>query len=427
MIPSNLLLKESNNSSKRDVENKPTGFKLFLTESGVRRTAIIENNVLLFFVYSLSHQLINDHENINGPQLAQPILTYKQHLEDLLKEGKILPSERQQYLYSLDFYIRYLRTKNIYVPLDNYLLNQEVPHFDDLGCAPLREYIEELCRLNKLCVTTELRNIKSILKLLDPEIRQNIRLLTQTHLTDIENHFLKRIDEETILSRSAYYQLNVLRRFLRFLKRNQYIYFDYVIPEQFDSTVVRENSFVTNEDRMSFLNGILQDQYSPFQKRDLCVVLLIMFTGCRPIEICTLRIQDVLKTESRIYLYSLKSSQRSIQLEKEVMLILRSYINKQRNGASLIDPLFVTGRGMRIETKHISSIFNKYNRKIFGMSKVSARALRHTFITSALDDHSGNELTEVSRSVGHSDLRSTMHYYYRNIKRLVSNALPYLT
>ena len=185
----------------------------------------------------------------------------------------------------------------------------------------------------------------------------------------IENYLLKRIDEEIILSRSAYYQLSVFRRFLRFLKRNQYIYFDYVIPDQFDSTVVRENSFVSNDDRTLFLNGILQDQNSLLQKRDLCIVLLIMFTGCRPIEICTMRIQDVLKTESIIYLYSLKSSQRALQLDKELMSILQSYINKQRNGASLTDPLFVTSGGKKIETHHIGKIFNKYNKKVFRLSR----------------------------------------------------------
>ena len=79
MIQSNLLLKERNNSNKSNVKSKPTGFKLFLTESGVKNTTGIESNVILFFIYSLSQKLINDHENVNGSTLEQPILNFKQY------------------------------------------------------------------------------------------------------------------------------------------------------------------------------------------------------------------------------------------------------------------------------------------------------------------------------------------------------------
>lgn len=421
-----ITIEDQQNSQEIESSVEMKGFKLFMHQQGIKQTIPHENNVILFFTYALSLHFIEEPGNLQESQLITAISKYKQHVDELLKGQLISTFERNRLLHSLDLYVRYLRSNNgINLALNVYLLDKQIPTFDDLGCIPFREYIEELSHLQKPRIKHHIKEIKHFLKFLGPDISQTINTLTQLHMHKLESYLLQRIDDGLILPKSAYELLSGIRRFLRFMNRNQYIHFNYVIPEQFATKISRENSYVTNEDRTSFLDAIMNDENNPQQIRNLCIVLLLMFTGCRSLEICNLRIQDVLQTECMIFLYSKKSSQRALCIDKEVMKVIGLYITHKRAYSDSNDPLFILHNGFKMDSDNISTIISNYNKLVSSQIKVTARALRHTYITNALDDNR-NDAREVSKLVGHSSLRSTIHYYYKNIKRLINNASPYL-
>ncbi|MDU0205818.1 tyrosine-type recombinase/integrase [Paenibacillus sp. MAH-36] len=427
MIPLKNSIDEQGTLLKSEPAAKVQGFQSFLLQQHIEKTDSHETNVLVFIAFALSHGYLSQDGKWHESEFVQAILAFKQSADQSLSEKRISSQEREELLFSLDLYVRFLRTQHASISLNQYLLQDDIPAFEDLGCLPFRLYIEELCRLKKLCVGHDIADIKRFLKLLGPDIAHDITTLTPVHMSQLEDRFLQRIDDGVMLPRSAYHQLKVFRRFLRFLKQHGYIDFEYIIPEQFDSKIVRENSYVALEDRMSLLREILQDTGTPNQTRDLCIVLLLILTGCRPLEVCTMRIQDVIKTESRIFLYSIKSAQRSLVIDKDAMHLLASYMKDKRSGAGPADPLFVRKNGLPLQSNHVTKIVGKYSKNIQTTQKVTARALRHTFITNALDDASGNNPIEVSEAAGHTSLRSTMHYYYQNIRRLIRMASPYLS
>lgn len=60
-------------------------------------------------------------------------------------------------------------------------------------------------------------------------------------------------------------------------------------------------------------------------------------------------------------------------------------------------------------------------KKLNSGNRIFGRALRHTFITNAIDNN--NDPFQVAETVGHKHLVSTQHYLHRSINRLLKNTL----
>ena len=77
--------------------------------------------------------------------------------------------------------------------------------------------------------------------------------------------------------------------------------------------VDRDNEYVSNQERLAFLNTIIRHNGRYFS-RDMAICLLLIDTGCRPIEIAGLKINDFDTIESVIILNCKKSGQRKLKI-----------------------------------------------------------------------------------------------------------------
>jgi len=231
---------------------------------------------------------------------------------------------------------------------------------------------------------------------------------------------LRRVKEELAPS-SVYQYLKGVRLFANYLNEIGAINFKYSIPKNLIQQSKRSNEYVYVQDILSLLRIVSQTSLNPL--RDLSIILIIMETGCRPLEVVNLECNNINLTEGNITLRSKKSGQRILKLSKELIILIRDYILIRENYNPSPDEvsLFVNIDGSRISRKTIDGLFWNNNIKAFGEIKFSPKSLRHTLITNALNN--GNNINSVANVVGHKHLCSTLYYFYRDINSLKQQVL----
>ncbi|MDQ0194922.1 tyrosine-type recombinase/integrase [Paenibacillus wynnii] len=300
--------------------------------------------------------------------------------------------------------------------------NRAVKVKDFLGNPTFEDFINALKKRNASCIRENYNNIAYFLRFLDSS-NTLLNYLTLKDVKNFENLLLSKINLKEITKKTAYTKLSYLKKFLRYLYLNNIITFKYDIPPVFQNNkVTRDNEYVFNNNRLALIEAIFRKN-SELMLRDLAIVLLLIETGCRPIEIAQLRIRDFNITESGITLYCSKSGQRNLHIHNTVKRQLKRYIDYRINVKAETEHLFLLEKLNPMNTEAIGGIINRYNKLAFGRAYFSAKSLRHTFITDSLNDR--NDIHDVAKAVGHKHLVSTMHYFYRCLETLLANTLPY--
>ncbi|MDQ0885008.1 integrase [Paenibacillus sp. V4I9] len=340
-----------------------------------------------------------DEENLSPVKFNIPktVKMKKSRLKILKKkkEDKISPSPSKLFTYRQNCSI-----------FNHYL--DEVERLD-LNCKRERQY-KTLYFVEFICSTTSS----------DVSIDDSLRHLSPHKIKNYENYLERKVELDEIEGSTAYVKLRYAKIFLDHLYLNNIIPFKYSIPPKFKQPASRRNSFTREEERYKFVEAICSNS-SPHQVRNLAIVSILIDTGCRPIEICNLKLGDVSATECTLTFFSAKSQFRKLQVNKEVMAFLKDYLEIRKNIAVDTDVLFLTIENKPITTESIGSIFNKYNKLAFGKNVFSAYDLRHTYATLALDQ--GEPLETIAKTLGHKTWASTLYYYHRNANRLKENTI----
>ncbi|MCM3160806.1 site-specific integrase [Metabacillus litoralis] len=225
------------------------------------------------------------------------------------------------------------------------------------------------------------------------------------------------INEEIELSTATSY-LRVVKLFVKFLLSKNLVKKNYIIPIQLRGRGNRSNEYVPKDRMIELMNKIVE--HSNNVLRDLSIFLIILDTGCRPIEVCNLKMEDVNMVERTLSFECRKSERRKIKISSEVMEVILRYLEIRDDYNPNVDNLFLCYRGNIITSSCINAIFYNANIKAFGESLFPAKAFRHTYITNGLEE---NEFERVSKVMGHKDLRSTFYYLHRSKKRLLAHTL----
>ena len=85
---------------------------------------------------------------------------------------------------------------------------------------------------------------------------------------------------------------------------------------------------------------------------------------------------------------------------------------------SMVDALFVTGKGSPVYDKLVYRIVNRYLAMVTTLDKKSPHVLRHTFATHMLN--SGADLNVIKELLGHANLSATQVYTHNTFKKLKS-------
>ncbi|MDQ0090120.1 integrase [Paenibacillus anaericanus] len=252
---------------------------------------------------------------------------------------------------------------------------------------------------------------------------QDCKKITSAMVTNYEEYLVNRIYLEQIQKSSVNRMLYSMKLFLNMLSDIKVNHIRYIIPQSLRAQAKRSNNYVNLGEVLILLESIGKCR-SKLNHRNICIFLLIMELGCRPIEVASIRLDDIRFTERLITLRSVKSRTRTLKMSKDLTNMLQEYLSVYRPMyPTNNNDFFIKSSGDPISSSTISSLFGVKIKQVFGELRFSAKALRHTYATNALDN--SNDFDQVSESMGHKHRRSTEWYIYRSVQRMLTRSLPH--
>lgn len=246
---------------------------------------------------------------------------------------------------------------------------------------------------------------------------QNSNVFWSTNVNQFENYLNEKVLLKSIAPNTAYAYLKAIRLFFGFLFEKKYITFKYQIPEEMIQEGKRSNEYVNTQDALLVMDKIFE--ISKDLLRDISIFLILLETGCRPIEIVNLNIDDIYFNEKLIVLKSRKSHQRTLCLTDSTIVFIKNYLQIRRNYfPQNTEAVFLSPSGTRMSSEFITNLFRKYNFLTFKEIRFTPKSLRHTFITNALNNN--NHIGQVGNIVGHKHFISTYYYKFRDINEMKS-------
>jgi len=160
-------------------------------------------------------------------------------------------------------------------------------------------------------------------------------------------------------------------------------------------------------------------------KRDYAILFLMIFTGLRKNEVCSLKRADFKTEKNKVWLYVFGKGgrQRKIPIHNvELMEALGEYWKRAGILEFSLSPIFLTlGRKGAQDIRPCShevirGIVNKYSKLAKIQKRMHPHALRHTFITHAL--RKSGDLPAVQALAGHRNIASTQVYLHTEDDRM---------
>lgn len=247
--------------------------------------------------------------------------------------------------------------------------------------------------------------------------------IEESNLIAFEKHLVLKAEKKIITKRYVYAQLRSLSLFLKFLREKNVTDLRYNPPRFLQRNATRRNDYIEEIEIKEMMKMIpflfIQSKYF---YRNTSIFLILMYTGCRPIEVSNMNICDIWKNDCTILLKSKKSKHRRLRLNKEILFYIKKYLKQRKSFAPIDDDsLFVTMHGTRLSPASIYDILHKINKQLYGESKNPPVAFRHTFITNAFE--SGADLKTIADAAGHKHIASTDYYRQKSPERLLKNTI----
>ena len=149
------------------------------------------------------------------------------------------------------------------------------------------------------------------------------------------------------------------------------------------------------------------DISTPLGFRDYVLLLVLLDTGMRLSEICSLHVEDVYDRYVKVTGKGRK--EREIGLHPEVSKLLWKYIHKYRAPGDPNETRVFLGRGRPLSMYGVQALMRRIKSECgFDGMKVSPHVFRHTFAKLYLQR--GGEVFKLSREMGHSEVQVTETY-----------------
>jgi len=185
----------------------------------------------------------------------------------------------------------------------------------------------------------------------------------------------------------------------------------------------KETEFLTEEEVEAILR--VPDRRTLQGKRDYAILLLLLTTGLRKAEICSLRLGDLktYRNQAVIDVIGKGKRFRRIPIKNETLLSIQDYLKATKNGVNPDYPLFFTlGRHGPYEQrgltpKALDCLIKQVAKRALIRKRIHPHVMRHTFATTLLDK--GNDLRTVQALMGHSHIRTTEAYLHSTDDRKV--------
>lgn len=205
-------------------------------------------------------------------------------------------------------------------------------------------------------------------------------------------------------------KLTALQKFCDFLSNAGYM--QPIKVQQKKGTTEPEVEVLEKNELYKFLRYTINTE----NRLNIAIVVLLLNTGIRESELCSLTIHDIEISERKgtITIRNGKGSKfRQVPLNKDARNALASYI-KCRPADALTDKLFIGQRGA-LTRSAVYKIVNKLGEKAIGKN-VYPHMLRHQCFT-AMAKNPDVDLKTIASLAGHSSVELTTRYYINSSKQ----------
>lgn len=290
------------------------------------------------------------------------------------------------------------------------------------------KYLQDIKKFSQ--IHTYGKHINSFVKFLSTRYKVNCHSeydfsdLELTNVLEYEKHQKKRFEKHQIKKIYAYFLLRTVSLFFKYLRKRNLSDIHYQPPRFLQRDRGRRNDYVEVDDMKLMIEAVFETTPDiRLAYRNMSIVLILIITGCRPIEISNMKIHDIWKTDYSALFKSKKSKNRKLKMNKTVMDSINTYLSFRSTFNPLDDSIFLTNDGLPMNSKAISNVLYKINIFAFGKSKNPAVSLRHTYITNACE--AGYDLRKIASAAGHKILSSTEWYRHKSPERLKKNTLAH--
>ena len=229
-------------------------------------------------------------------------------------------------------------------------------------------------------------------------------------------------------------RLSCIRSFFNFLREEKII----IIDPARDIKKAKQrkqagHTYLISDEAKELLQSV--DTEQNFGKRDLAMIVLMLFCGLRVSEVAALNISDIRFREKLLVVHGKGDKVRELPLDIFTLDTISAYLEvrpkpllkpsplhdadaspmdiarkQARNLSEEKDALFLSVKRSRITTRAIRMIVDKYVDKIDleNGKRISPHKLRHTFAT--LLYLNGADINVLRELLGHADLSTTQIY-----------------
>ena len=172
--------------------------------------------------------------------------------------------------------------------------------------------------------------------------------------------------------------------------------------------------YVLSYDHYALLHRATDNEFIPaLRYRDKALLAMMIDTGVRAMEACTLRLEDVfVGAEAYIHVRGKGRKNREIGVGKTARQMMSRYLHNARP-ASDSDLFFLDRAGRPLTPNAIDRTLyrlrNEAGRENFNGLRVSAHTLRHSFAVHYMESGAG-DIYKLSRLLGHESVSTTERY-----------------
>ncbi|MCL5874615.1 MAG: tyrosine-type recombinase/integrase [Candidatus Thermoplasmatota archaeon] len=151
--------------------------------------------------------------------------------------------------------------------------------------------------------------------------------------------------------------------------------------------------------------------------KERLVVKLLVYTGIRVSELCSIRVQDIDINSKTLKIRNGKGDKdRLVVFSDKVVSDLRLYIMEMKDSKGRTDFLFPTSKSKRVSPVTIERVVRNIVKRSGIPKKVTPHTFRHTFATSLL--RNGADLRIIQLLLGHSSISTTQIYTHMDDRAL---------
>jgi len=217
--------------------------------------------------------------------------------------------------------------------------------------------------------------------------------------------------EKGINPRSVNRKISTLKTYFKFLIREGELIENPMIKVVAPKSKKRLPIFIEEDQIKSLLNEV-QFESGFIGQRNKLIIELFYVTGIRLSELINIKISDVDFSNQSIKVLCKRKKEIIIPLSSNMINSLDNFIkNNHKNHF-----LFTNLDGVKLYTKLVYRVVNKYIAKISSVNKKSPHILRHTFATHMLNN--GADINAIKELLGHANLSATQVYTHNTIEKL---------